>query len=133
MKMKLFVAFAALIGAVTFVTGCVNTVAGPKTAGVPFIKDKIQGRYERPADEVFAAAKAVITANGVLVSEGLLHGTNQVHVATGKVNQRNVWISVEQIEPRISEVTVQTRTSGGGSDIDLAARLEKEVALKLVR
>jgi predicted small secreted protein len=133
MKMKLFAVFAAFVGAIIFVTGCVNTVAGPKVGGVPFIKDKVQGRYERPADEVFAAAKAVISANGVLASEGLLHGTNDVHVATGRVNQRRVWISVEQIDPKVSEVTVQTRTSGGGSDIDLAHDLEKQVALKLVR
>jgi hypothetical protein len=30
-------------------------------------------------------------------------------------------------------VTVQTRTPGGGSDIDLAHELEKQIALKLVR
>jgi Protein of unknown function (DUF3568) len=133
MKMKFLAVLAAFVGAIIFVTGCVNTVAGPKAAGLPFIKDKVQGRYERPADEVFTAAKAVLGANGVVASEGLLHGTNDVHFVTGRVNQRRVWISVEQIEPKVSEVTVQTRTQGGGSDLDLAHDLEKQIALKLVR
>ena len=133
MKMKFLAVFAACVGAVIFVTGCVNTVAGPKAAAVPFIKDKVEGRYNRPADEVFAAAKAVIIANGVLASEGMLHGTNEVHVATGRVNQRRVWISVEQIDPKVTELIVQTRTQGGGSDIDLAAKLKEEIVLKLAR
>jgi hypothetical protein len=30
-------------------------------------------------------------------------------------------------------VTVQTRTPGGGSDIDLAHEIEKQIALKLVQ
>ena len=133
MKMKFLAVFAACVGAMIFVAGCVNTVAGPKAGGVPFIKDKVQGRYERPADEVFTAAKAVLSANGVVASEGMLHGTNDVHFVTGRVNQRRVWMSVEQIEPKVSEVTVQVRTQGGGSDLDLAHDLEKQIALKLVR
>ena len=133
MKMKFFVLVAALAGAMIFVTGCVNTVAGPKTAAVPFVKDKVEGRYARPADEVFTAAKAVLASNGVMSSEGVLHGTNEVHVATGRVNQRRVWISVEQIDPKVSEVIVQARTGGGAGDLELAHDLEKQIALKLVR
>jgi len=32
----------------------------PEDAGVPFVHDKIEARYERPMDEVFQAAKDVI-------------------------------------------------------------------------
>src|SRR5690242_2096352 len=119
--------FAALLGAALVAAGCVDTVNGRKTAGVPFIKDRMEGRYERPADEVFDAAKQVITANGVLVSESLLHETNIVRVAEGNVNQRKVWVRVEQVDPKVSDVTVQTRTKGGVSDIDLAHEIEKEI------
>jgi len=118
--------------------GCVGTVDGNKAGGLPLIRDKIEARYDRPAEEVFAAAKEVVAANGVLQNEGTLFGqTNTVNqlarTVTGRVNERRVWIRVEQIEPKITALTVQTRTSGGGSDLDLAAMLDKQIALKLVR
>lgn len=99
---------------------------------MPFVKDKIQSRYERPVDQIFQASKDVIKDNGVLVREGVLYNqTNEVKTVEGKVNQRSVWVRVEAIDPKITEVTVQTRTPGGGSDIDLAAELQKQIALKL--
>ncbi|HLP76076.1 MAG TPA: DUF3568 family protein, partial [Candidatus Paceibacterota bacterium] len=130
--------FAGLLGLALLAVGCVDTVTGRKTAAVPFIKDKIESRYERPVDQVFQAAKDVIAFNGALVHEGILYGQtnavgNLVKTIEGKVNQRTVWIRVEQIEPKITDVAVQTRTSGGGSDIDLAAEIDKQIALKLVR
>lgn len=129
---------AAFLGAVVLVAGCVSTVGGSKTAGVPFVNDKIQARYERPMDEVFEAAKEVITYNGTLLSESTLHGqTNAVNgiakVAQGKVNQRTVWVRVQQEDPKITAVAVQTRTSGGAADIQLAAEIDKQIALRLVR
>jgi hypothetical protein len=135
MKISTFAALAALAA---LAIGCVGTVAGSKTAGVPFIKDKIEARYERPLDQVFQAAKDVVAYNGTVLSEKtLLHQTNAVNgiakIVEGKVNQRSVWIRVQQEDPRITDVTVQTRTSGGGTDIDLAAMLDKQIALKLVR
>jgi len=56
-----------------------------------------------------------------------------VKTCEGKVNQRSVWVRVEQIDPKISSVRVQTRTKGGGTDADLAHELEKQIALKLVK
>jgi hypothetical protein len=130
MKTKIF---AAILGLAVVVTGCVDTVAGRKTAGVPFIKDTIDARYERPMDDVFKAAKDVIAFNGTLINESLLYGqTNQVKTVEGRVNQRNVWIRIEQVDPKQTAVSVQTRTPGGGSDIDLAAEIDKQIALKLV-
>lgn len=134
MKIKFLAALAGFIGAVIFITGCVGTVAGGKTGGTPFVKDKIEGQYERSVAEVLDAAKKVIVANGVLVKETTLHSeTNTVQAIEGKVNQRNVWVRVEPVDSKVSAVTVQVRTQGGGSDIDLAHELEKQIALKLVR
>ncbi len=114
------------------IAGCVKTVSGGRTGAVPFVKDKIEGRYERPADEVFNAAKDVIRANGTLIKESILSSeTNMVKAAEGKVNQRTVWVRVEQVDPKVSAVSVQARTKLGGTDIDLAHQLEKEIALKL--
>ena len=96
------------------------------------MKDKIEGRYERPVDEVFNAAKDVIRANGTLTKESILSSeTNVVKAVEGRVNQRSVWVRVEQIDPKVSSVQVQARTKAGGTDIDLAHQLEKEIALKL--
>jgi hypothetical protein len=131
MKTKILV---VLLGALIVTAGCVNTVSGRKTGGVPFIKDKVEGRYERSLDEVFKAAKDVIIANGILNNESILHGeTNTVKTAEGKINQRTVWVRVEGVEPKVTAVAVQTRTQNGGSDIDLAHEIEKQIALKLVR
>ena len=131
MKNKIFV---ALLGAGLLGAGCVSTVTGRNTPGVPFIKDSVQGRYERPLDQVFEAAKDVVKFNGALVNESILHSeTNTVKTVEGKINQRTVWVRVEAVDPKVTAVTVQTRTPGGGADIDLAANLEKQIALKLVK
>jgi hypothetical protein len=130
--------FAALLFFAVLGSGCVETVVGRKTAGVPFVKDRIESRYERPMDEVFQAAREVIAFNGALVHEGILHGqtnavNNLVRTVEGKINQRTVWVRIEQVEPRVTGVIVQTRTPAGGSDIELAAEIDKQIALKLVR
>jgi len=138
MKTKFLAAFLGLAVLAVLAVGCVSTVGGRKTAGVPFVKDTIKSKYERPADDVFQSAKDVIQFNGVLVSDGTLYGrTNTVNnlakVLEGRVNQRTVWVRVEQVNPKLTEVAVQTRTQGGGTDIELAAEIDKQIALKLVR
>lgn len=123
--------FATLAVLVLAGAGCVSTVNERTTGGVPFVKDKVQGRYERSVDQIFTAAKEVIKENGLLINESTLYRTNEVRTVEGKVNQRSVWVRVEAVEPKVTEVTVQTRTPGGGADIGLAHELEKQIALKL--
>ena len=125
----------SLAGLAIVAIGCVSTVSGEKTAAVPFVKDRVEGRYERPASQVYNAAKAVLTVNGTLLREStLFQGEKAGSVLTleGKVNQRSVWISVQQLDPKVSSVMVQARTSGGGTDMQLCYQLEKQIALKLV-
>jgi len=123
---------AIFIGAVLAGIGCVSTVNERTSPGMPFIKDRVEGRYERTVPQVFEAAKEVVKENGVLVNESTLYNrTNAVKTVEGKVNQRSVWVRVEEIDPKITAVIVQTRTPGGGADIDLAHELEKQIALKL--
>ncbi len=130
--------FAVILGMAVLATGCVDTVTGRKTGGVPFVKDKISSRYQRPMDQVYEAAKEVIRFNGTLVREGTLYGqtnviNNLVKTVEGKVNQRTVWIRVEQIESAVTDLAVQARTPSGGSDIEIAAEIDKQIALKLAR
>ena len=129
---------AGIFGAALLAAGCVNTVTGGKTAGVPFIKDKIESRYDLPADRVFNAARQVISENGVLITEGTLYGQtnavgNLVKTIKGKVEERTVWVRVEQLDPKVTGVAVQTRTSSGVSDIDLAAQIDKQIYGKLAK
>src|SRR6266850_8260960 len=132
MNTKILVTLAGTIVCLA-VVGCVDTVSDRKTVGVPYIKDTIEGRYERPMDQVHQAALDVIKFNGTLVNESIIHSeTNTVKTVEGRVNQRNVWVRVEQVDPKVTSVKVQTRTPNGGSDIDLAHQIEKEIALKLV-
>lgn len=126
--------FLAVIAGIAIVAaGCVGTASGRKTAAVPWVKDKFESRYERPAAQVYQAAKEVLVQNGTLSNELTLHGTNTVMALEGRVNQRSVWIAVQQEDAKISSVVVQARTKAGGTDLELCRDLDKQIALKLVR
>lgn len=123
-----------LLGALVLLNGCVSTVSGGKTAGVPFMKDTVRGSYERTVDQVYEAAKEVVKLNGTLVRESVLHtDVNDVKTVEGKVNQRDLWVRVAPVDAKVTEVSVQARTAGGAPDVDLAHEIEKQIALKLVR
>jgi hypothetical protein len=111
-------------------TGCVNTVDDRTEFGIPFVKDTVEGRYERTAAEVLAAAKDVLKENGVLIAENTLNNSLEA-----RINQRSVWVRVEEIEPAkpLTKVIVETRTLAGGTDLDLAHEMEKQIALRMVR
>jgi hypothetical protein len=131
MRTKILWALAAVL---MLVIGCVRTVDDRKTAGMPFGKDKVEGKYERPVDQLFQAAKDVVTANGVLVNEETMYNqTHPVKTVHGRINQREVWIRIEGVDSKLTAVVVQARTSGGGADVYLAHEVEKQIALKLVR
>jgi hypothetical protein len=126
--------FAALAGAVIITAGCVNTVSDTHSPAVTWSTDKISARYERPLDQVYAAAVTVIKNNGVILTEYVPHDTtNSVRALSAKVNDRNVWVRVEGVEPNLSQLTIQARSSWGVSDVGLASELVTEVALQLSR
>jgi len=126
--------FAAFTGMVIIATGCISTVSGTHSPAITWSKDKVEGRYQRSVDQVYQASVAVIQANGVLITEYIPHDTtNTVRSLQGKVNEKNVWVSVAAVDPTITQVTVQTRSTMGVSDIDLSHELEKEIALQLAR
>lgn len=129
MNMKLW---SAILLPAFLVAGCVGTVSDRKTAAVPFVKDRVEGRYERTVQEVYDAAVDVLNQNGTLQNEIKLHADDAVARALeGRVNQRRIWIRVEPVDDTVTSVVVQARTSAGGTDRDLAFELEKQIALKL--
>lgn len=135
MKIKLFAALVGTAAALVLVSGCVNTVSGRKTAGVPFIRDTFSGQYNRPVDQVFQAARSVVGEMGTLANESTLYDQTNTVVKTveGRIDQCKVWVRVEAIDAKTTGVAVQTRTKAGGSDVDLAHQIDKEIAVKLAR
>lgn len=93
MKTKFFALFL-IVSLAGLVTGCVETVDGHAQAGVPFIKDKIEGRYERSMNQVLQASRAVLKLNGQLTGDNSVNNSLE-----GKVDQVHVWIQVEEIDP----------------------------------
>ncbi len=106
-------------------TGCVSTVDGRHKAGVPWVKDTIESKYERPVDQIFAAAKDVLKFNGTLYGENTITKTLEA-----KVNSTTVFIRVDEVDPKVARVLVQARSSSGG-DIATASEIDKQIALRL--
>jgi len=118
----------ALSTVLVLFSGCVSTETGHSAAGDPFAKDKIISRYEKPGPLLVNATRVVLRRNGQLLVDNVVNNTFQA-----KVNQRNVWVKVADLDGtgRITVVTVQARGSVGG-DVDLAAELSKQIALQLM-
>lgn len=128
---KAIISIAAAIGIGILSTGCISTIDGGKHATpMPFQKDKLFSRYQMPTTEVFNAAKYVLgSERGGL---GVLQAENRINNSlVAKVDTRTVWIRVTEIEPTISEVVTQVRTESGLADLDLAAEVDKQIALRL--
>ena len=125
---------AAHAGITIIATGSVSTVADTHTAAVPLQRDHVEGRYQRSVDQVYQASVQVIQHNGVILTEYIPHDTtNTVRSLKGRANQCDVWLRVEAVDPKITQVSVEARTKWGNSNIDLAHELEKEIALQLAR
>ena len=131
MKMKIFAVIAA-IGTVIITAGCVGTVSDSQTAGI-YTPDSVVGRYQRPFDDVYKAAVQVVTQDGILLTERIPHDTtNTVRSLEAKINGDKIYIEVEAVDPQITQVTVQARTSMVG-DRQEAHEVDKEIALQLAR
>lgn len=132
MKMKMVQAILGVAAALVMATGCVSTVTDTHTAAVPGVRDSVTGQYERPVEQVFAAAIAVVKDMGTLDKQGVVY-EKEVPSKTieATIGGRRVWIRVDPVDT-ITAVTVQVRTKAGGADMDLTHEIEKEIALKLV-
>lgn len=109
-----------------WVSGCVTSVDGRSHVGVPLIKDKIEGRYERTPLQVWTAAKDVLAYNGQVTSADVMKSTLEA-----VINDRTAWIKVEPVDEKLTRVFIQTRTKGGLSDMDLAGELKSQIAVRL--
>lgn len=125
MKVKwMFLLGVCLSAMVT--SGCYTDQAGRQRAGIPLVRDQIERRYERSATEVWTAAKDVLNYNGTLYSEDLLTNTLE-----GSVNERRVWIKVEELDPVVTRVVIQARAKGGAADLILVGEIHTQIAVRL--
>lgn len=112
--------------AATLFTACVKTVDGRSTGSLSMKRDKVQSLYDRPVREVLAATRDVLAYNGVITSEDTVRLTFEANV-----DQRRVWAKIEQQEAKLTLLIIQCRGKGGGTDLDLAMFLDKQVAVRL--
>ena len=93
---------------------------------MPLQKDSDEARYARPVPDVWTAAKDAIKQHGRLNSEDVERQSLQ-----GNVDERHIWISVEAVDNSLSRVVVQARTKSGFADMQMAAYLQREIAVRL--
>ena len=117
---------AAVCAATVIFSGCVRTLDGRREAGNPLVKANLVRVYERPVKECWVAAKDVLSANGAIFSEDIMQST-----VSARVDTRTIRVKVESIDPKMTRVTVQTRTRMGNSDLDLGGEIDKQIALRL--
>jgi hypothetical protein len=121
-----------LLGSLALVAGCVKTVNDRHAFAVEPGRDKFESRYERSVDQVYAASLEVMKANGIVSRESVINpGTNAVKTIEAKINGRNVWVRVQAVDAKVTAVTVQVRTPGGGTDIELTQQMQTQIGIRL--
>ena len=125
MKFRIIASLALCVFGLVL-SGCYTTVDGGKKAGMPWMKDTIEGRYERSVDQLYEASLEVLSFNGTLVSENRINSS-----IVAKVDTTTVYVQIEAVGPTISRVLVQSRTRYGRPDVDLSSEIEKQIALQL--
>jgi hypothetical protein len=126
MNFKFFLSCALLAIMLSGTSGCYSTADGNKRTGMPFLKDSVVGRYERPLDQIYEAAVEVLRFNGTVVSENRINNS-----LTARVDNNTVWVRVQEESSTITQLEVQARGRWGGPDVDLASEMEKQIALQL--
>ena len=121
-----------LLGGLVLVSGCVKTVNDRHAFALSPGKDKFENRYKRPVEVVYAAALDVVNRNGTVSRESVINpGPTAVKTIEAKVDNQKVWVRVQAVDTEITSVTVQARTSGGGTDQNLTQELQNKIGIKL--
>jgi len=108
-------------------SGCVETPGGGRSATwTPLAKSRVEGRYDRPPAEIWAATKDVIKHQGTLVSEDVLK-----NVLEASVDERTIWIQIDEFDTKTTRVIVQAMTKGGVADLEMAGYIKEQIAIRL--
>jgi hypothetical protein len=125
MRLKWMFVLGLGLASVLF-SGCVETLDGRHRAGVPWVNDRLMSRYERSPAQCWAAAKDVLKFQGTVTSEDSLRS-----VLEAVVDERRVWVSINPYDGKTTQVIVQCRGKGGGTDMQLAAFIDKEIGIRI--
>lgn len=127
MKYKILLALVLSTATMLF-SGCVSTTTGRMTTGMPLLTDTKVSRYQRTLPQVSQATETVLARMGKLLSHDTINNYYEA-----KVNQRSVYVHLENVDNgNITQVSVQART-GLASDIQMAAEIDKQIALQLAQ
>lgn len=126
MKRRFLLVAACACLSVLF-AGCYTGGDGSLKPGVPFSKDTIVSRYERPYDQVKAATLTVLKRLGTVTGDDGIK-----KLITAKVDTHTVWVTLDDAEPKIVRVVVQARSKGGAADVDLASEIDKQIYGELI-
>jgi hypothetical protein len=125
MRTRLLLSLVA-VACLALLMGCVSTIDGRKQAGISFSKSTVEGRYNVKTQELWQAAKAVLKQLGTITTDDITR-----NVLEAKIDTRTVWVKVEQVDDKLSLLTVQARSSGGGGDLDLAIFVDRQIAVRV--
>lgn len=84
------------------------------------------GRYERTVPQAISATVVVLSRLGQITGNDSVQQTVSARVA-----ERYVWVRASELDPKTVQVDVQVRTKAGGTDLDLTAEIQKQIALQL--
>ena len=126
MKLKWIFSLSLAVAALAL-SGCVETPGGGRApTWTPLAKSRVEGRYDRPPAEIWAATKDVIKHQGTLVSEDVLK-----NVLEASVDERTVWIKIDEFDTKTTRVIVQAQTKGGVADLEMAGYIKEQIAIRL--
>lgn len=120
--------FVCLMLLLTLSNGCTNVPGKGSRFKVPFIKNGFVSRYERSPDQVREAALKVLATQGQLTMNDVVN--SQI---AARVDNRDVVVYIQSIESGITEVITQIHNKWGGTDLNLAREIDKQIALQLPR
>lgn len=126
-KLLSFLSFTLLS---VLLMGCYSTLDGRTKMGTPagLKKDRVVSKYERTIDEIREATRKVLEFNGTLTGDDRVS-----NIITGIVDTRTVQVRLDELENGVTRVIVQARTKNGGTDVETAAEIDKQIALNLPR
>jgi hypothetical protein len=121
-----------LAGVALCVAGCVSTVTQENPGYAGAYRDRVEKRFDRPAGQVFEAAKRALNSYGTITRESMsVANTNQLGFIEGSLNQYRVWMRVEGVSASATKLVVQMRASMGGTDLRMAQELQDRTAFEL--
>lgn len=131
MKNRLTIILAALaLG----LAGCVSKVTQDNPGKTSAYRDRVEAKFQQPAQTVFEAAKRAFTSYGNITRESAsVSSATQLCYIEGTVNQDRVYIRIEGATPSGSKLVVQIRAPLGGTNLQMANELVSRTEFELTR